>query len=98
LLIAEIGLVRFARLALKVSRGVLPLQHTKFSKRQFTHPQLLVVLCLMRYRDWTLREAEVRLGEHAELRSGQDLNSVPDFTALYCFLARIDPGDLQTGH
>ena len=66
---AEVGLVRFARLALDVSRKVLPAQRTKFSKRVFTQPQLLAVLCLMRYEDWTFREAEVRLSEHTELRS-----------------------------
>ena len=48
---AEIGLVRFARLALQVSQAVLPAQRTKFSKRQFTQLQLLAVLCLMRYSD-----------------------------------------------
>src|SRR5580704_8428955 len=89
---AEIGLVRFARLALEVSRVVLPAQRTKFSKHQFT--QLLAVLCLMRYEDWTFREAEVRLGEHAELRSALELNSVPDYTTLYRFLARLDPEDV----
>ncbi len=91
---AEVGLVRFARLALEVSQAVLPAQRTKFSKRQFTQPQLLAVLCLMRYEDWTFREVEVRLGEHAELRSALALNSVPDHTTLYRFLARLDPADV----
>jgi hypothetical protein len=85
---AAIGLARFARLALEVSRTVLPAQQTKYSKRQFMQPQLLAVLCLMRYEDWPLREAEVRLGEHAELRSALELNSVPGYTTLYRFLAR----------
>jgi len=31
-------------------------------------PQLLAILCLMRYEDSTYRETEVRLAEHAELR------------------------------
>jgi len=39
---------------------------TRFSKRQFTQPPLLAVLCLMRYEDWAFREAEVRLREHQE--------------------------------
>ena len=91
---AEIGLVRFARLALEVNRVVLPAQRTKFSKRQFSQPQLLAVHCLMRYEDWTFREAEVRLSEHAELRSALELNSVPDYTTLYRFLARLDPDDV----
>jgi len=91
---AEVGLVGFARLALEVSQAVLPAQRTKFSKRQFTQPQLLAVLCLMRYEDWTFREAEVRLSEHSELRSALGLNSVPDYTTLYRFLARLDPADV----
>ena len=91
---AEIGLVRFARLALEVREAVLPPQRTKFSKRRFTQPQLLAVLCLMRYEDWTFREAEVRLSEHAELRSALRLNSVPDYTTLYRFLTRLREEDV----
>jgi IS5 family transposase len=48
----------------------------------------------MRYEDWTFREAEVRLSEHAELRSALQLNSVPDYTTLYRFLARLDGDDV----
>jgi hypothetical protein len=67
---AEVGLLPFARIALQVSRAVLPRYRSRFSKHQFTQPQLLAVLCLMRYADWTFREAEVRLSEHRELRPG----------------------------
>ena len=91
---AEIGLVRFARLALVVGEAVLPQHRTKFSKRQFTQSQLLTVLCLMRYEDWTFREAEVRLSEHTELRSALQLNSVPDYTTLYRFLTRLCEEDV----
>jgi hypothetical protein len=65
---AEVGLLPFARITLQVSRAVLPRYRSRFSKRQFTQPQLLAILCLMRYEDWTFREAEVRLSEHRELR------------------------------
>ena len=61
-----------------------------FSKHQFTQPQLLAVLCLMRYEDWTFRETEVRLREHRELRDTLKLSSVPDYTTLYRFLQRLD--------
>jgi hypothetical protein len=44
----------------------------------------------MRYEDWTFREAEVRLAEHAELRRARRLRSVPDYTTLYRFLRRLD--------
>src|SRR6202048_1434302 len=83
---AEVGLLPFARVALQVATQVLPPSPTCFSKHQFTQPQLLAVLCLMRYEDWTFREAEVRLGEHRELRQVLGLVSVPDFTTVYCFL------------
>ncbi len=87
---AEVGLLPFARIALQVSRAVLPRYRSRFSKHQFTQPQLLAVLCLMRYEDWTFREAEVRLSEHRELCQALGLGSVPDFTTLYRFLKRLD--------
>jgi len=87
---AEVGLLPFARIALQVSKAVLPRYRSRFSKHQFTQPQLLAILCLMRYEDWTFREAEVRLGEHRELRQALGLTSAPDFTTLYRFLQRLD--------
>jgi hypothetical protein len=87
---AEVGLLAFARTALEVGRAVLPPYRTRFSKHQFTQPQLLAVLCLMRYEDWTFREAEVRLKEHRELCQTVGLKSVPDYTTLYRFLKRLD--------
>ena len=87
---AEVGLLAFARAAWEVGRAVLPPYRTPFSKHRFTQPQLLAILCLMRYEDWTFREAEVRLKEHRELRQALGLRSVPDFTTLYRFLQRID--------
>ena len=86
---AELGLVPFAQLALQVADRVLPRYRTRFSKHQFTQPQLLAVVCLMRYADWTLREAEVRLSEHAELCRALRLRSVPDYTTLHRFLRRV---------
>ena len=44
----------------------------------------------MRYEDWTLRKAEVRLAEHRELRSALGLRKAPDHTTLYRFLRRLD--------
>lgn len=51
-------------------QAALPAQRAKFSKRQFTQPQLLTVLCLMRYEDGTFGETEVWFSEHSELRAG----------------------------
>jgi len=86
---AEVGLLAFARTALQVGRAVLPPYRTRFSKHQFTQPQLLAILCLMRYEDWTFREAEVRLREHGELRRALGLRQVPDHSTMCRFLSRL---------
>ena len=87
---AEVGLLAFARTALQVGRAVLPPYRTRFSKRQFTQPQWLASLGLLRYADWPFREAEVRLREHGELRQALELESLPDFPTLYRFLQRVE--------
>jgi Transposase DDE domain/Transposase domain (DUF772) len=92
---AEVGLVKFAAVALRIGQAVLPAHRSKFSKRQFTQPQLLAVLCLMRYEEWTFREAEVRLAEHRELRAALGLRGVPDYTTLYRFLRRLNETILE---
>jgi hypothetical protein len=94
---AEVGLLPFARVALQVATQVLPRYRTRFSKHQFTQPQLLAVLCLMRYEDWTFREAETRLREHSELRTVLQLPAVPDYTTLYRFLRRLDDDTVEHG-
>lgn len=73
---------------------MLPPYRTPFSKHHFTQPQLLGILCLMRYEDWTFREAELCLREHRELREVLGLRSVPDFTTLYRFLKRVEEATL----
>lgn len=86
---AEVGLVPFASLVLELGSSVLPRHRTRFSKHQFTQPQLLAIIALMRFADWTFREAEVRLREHGELRRALHLERVPDHTTLYRFLRRV---------
>src|SRR5260370_11133755 len=94
---AEIGLLPFARVALQVASRVLSPYRRRFSKHQFTQPQLLAVLCLMRYEDWTFRETEVRLREHGDLRAALQLQSVPDYTTLYRLLKRLDNDTIDRG-
>jgi hypothetical protein len=86
---AEVGLVLFARTALEVMREVLPAYGSRYSKHTFTQPQLMTVLCLMRFEDWTFREAEVRLAEHSDLRRALGLERAPDHTTLYRFMRRV---------
>ncbi len=84
----EVDLLPYACNILQVSRAVLPRYRTRFSMRQFT-PQLLAVLCLMRYEDWNLRSTKVQLGEYRVCQT-LILVSVTNFTTLYCFLQRLD--------
>src|SRR5258707_15090469 len=93
----EIGLLPFARVALDVATTVLPTYRTRFSKHQFTQPQLLAVPCLMRYEDWAFREAETRLREHQKLRAALKLREVPDYTTLDRFLPRPDDLTAEPG-
>lgn len=92
---AEVGLVDFAKCALAIANKVMPFYRSKYSKHTFTQPQLLAILCLMRYEDWTFRETEVRLREHTELRRALDLRQTPDYTTFYRFMRRLDPAMIQ---
>jgi hypothetical protein len=93
---AEIGLVDFAKCALAIAERVMPLYRSKYSKHTFTQPQLLAILCLMRYEDWTFRETEVRLREHIELRMALSLKQTPDYTTFYRFMRRLNAELIQT--
>lgn len=91
---AEIGVVRFAQVAREVAAAILPRYRSPYSKHTFTQPTLLAILCLMRYEDWTYREAEVRLREHAELRAALGTERTPDYTTLYRCLRRTSENEL----
>jgi len=81
--IAEVGVVRFAHVAHvahEVAEAVLPRYRSTYAQQLLTQPALLAMLCLMRYEDWTLRAAEVRLGAQQELRAALGLERVPDAT------------------
>lgn len=86
---AEVGLVLFAKTALAVMNEIVPPYGSKYSKHTFTQPQLMTILCLMRFEDWTFREAEVRLAEHSDLRRALGLERAPDHTTLYRFMRRV---------
>jgi hypothetical protein len=93
---AEIGLVHFATCGLAIATKVVPLYRSKYSKHTFSQPQLLAILCLMRYEDWTFRETEVRLQEHVELRKALGLKQTPDYTTFYRFMRRLSTDLIQT--
>lgn len=91
---AEVGLLQFARVARTVAEAAVPAYRSRWSKHTFTQPRLLAILCLMRYEDWTYRETEMRLQEHAELRATLGIERVPDYTTLYRSLRPTSEDDL----
>lgn len=92
---AEVELVKFAGCALAIAKKVIPPYRNKYSRHTFTQPQLLAILCLMRYEDWTFRETEIRLQEHIELRTALGLKQTPDYTTFYRFMRRLDENLIQ---
>jgi hypothetical protein len=92
---AEISLVTFATVALRVGQAVWSAYRSKFSTHRFPQPQLLAILCLMRDEDGTAREAEVRLSEPSDLRAALGLTQAPDLTTLDRFLRRLDDAVLE---
>ena len=87
---AKVGLLPFARVAVKVCRAVLPPFRGRFSKRQFTQPHVRAILCLMRYEDWTSAGAKRVWAKQRELHQTLELSSAPDFAMFYGFLQRLD--------
>jgi hypothetical protein len=77
---AEIGVVRFAQVARAVTEAALARFRSPCSKQACTQPTLVALRCLMRYEEWTYRDAAVRLREHAEVRTALAIERVPDST------------------
>jgi hypothetical protein len=92
---AEVGLSALCQDGARSDQEVLPAYSGKFSKHTFTQPQLMTILCLMRFEDWTFREAEVRPAGHSDLRAALGLERVPDHTTRYRFMRRVTDGTLD---
>ncbi len=92
---AEVGVVHVARVCRTIAERAMPRDRSQCSKPVFTPPQRLTILCLMRYEDWTFREAAGRLAEHAALRRVVALVNVPDHTTLCRFLRCLAPSLTQ---
>ncbi|HJY85316.1 MAG TPA: transposase [Candidatus Acidoferrales bacterium] len=92
---AERSVVQFARAALAAAHGVLHAYRTPFSRRQFTQPQLLAILCLKSQYGWSLRATELLLQQDREIAAALGLREAPDHTTLYRFVGRLPPGELE---
>jgi hypothetical protein len=65
-----VGLVAFARIARRVTEAVVPAYKSRYSKRVFVHPAATASGPVSdALRGLTFREAEIRLAEHAQMRT-----------------------------
>ena len=75
---AEVGLVLFAKTALEVMQDILLAYSHKYSKHTFTQPQLMTILCLVRFEDWTRGAAGGTLRSEGRARAGAGAGSYDD--------------------
>jgi len=74
--------IRFAKVAIEITREVLPQYRTKFSKKDFEWPQLVSCLLVQLYFKLDLRGTEQLLLEFTGVRKALGLTRVPDHTSL----------------
>ena len=87
--------LQFSQVAREVSEEMVPPYRSKGSKHVFTQPQLLTILCLMRYEGWTFREIEEWLGTQHKILRILALKRVPDHSTLCRFQQRIEENFLN---
>lgn len=75
-------LERFARLALVIAGRVVPEHTSRFSRKDFTQPQLLAILLLRARHDETYRGIARLLHASSALREALGLRKVPHWTTL----------------
>jgi hypothetical protein len=76
-----------AREALRLARAALPAYSSKFSRKDFTQPQLFACLALKTFFKTDYRGVVQMLHDFAELRRELGLRDVPHYSTL-CYAAR----------
>jgi hypothetical protein len=79
--------VRLAREALAVGRVALPAYSSRFSRHDYTQPQLFALLALKQFLKTDYRGLAVLLTEWSELRRALGLKKVPHYSTL-CYAER----------
>ena len=79
--------VRLAREALAVGRTALPAYSSRYSRHDFTQPQLFALLVLKQFLRTDYRGVVALVGEWAELRRALGLRKVPHYSTL-CYAER----------
>ena len=79
--------VRLARQALAVGRAALPAYSSRYSRKDYTQPQLCALLVLRQFLRTDYRGLTVLLAEWTELRRALGLKKVPHYSTL-CYAER----------
>jgi hypothetical protein len=74
--------VALARMALRVSREGLPAYSSKFSKKDFTQPQLFTILVLKQFFKTDYRGIVQLLADLPDLQRVLELKKVPHYSTL----------------
>jgi hypothetical protein len=74
--------VALAKEALKVGQGGLPSYSGRFSRRDFTQPQLFAILVLRQFFKTDYRGVVQLLDDFADLRNALHLKRVPHYSTL----------------
>jgi hypothetical protein len=79
--------VHLAREALAVGQTALPAYSSRFSRHDYTQPQLFALLTLKQFLKTDYRGVIALVAEWAELRRALGLKTVPHYSTL-CYAAR----------
>jgi hypothetical protein len=74
--------VRLAREALRAGEAALPAYSSRFSRHDFTQPQLFALLALRQFLKTDYRGVTTLLAEWSELRRVLGLRKVPHYSTL----------------
>ena len=76
-----------AREALRLAEGMLPAYSSRFSRQDFTQPQLFALLAVKTFFKTDYRGLVQLLDDFAELRADLGLHKVPHYSTL-CYAAQ----------
>lgn len=79
----------FAREALAAAQASLPAYSSKYSRKDFTLPQLVAVLAVKQFLGADYRGVEAYLADWSDLRAALGLATVPDHSTLQKAHARL---------
>jgi hypothetical protein len=83
-------LLRFVERAFELAQQVIARYSSKYSKRRYTHPQHVVLLCLKVKKTTTYRDLVDELIEMPRIRDALNLDSIPAPSTLCKAFSRLE--------